>query len=75
MAAIVVTAADYRKGSSTRQLIKEVSRKYLVPVLTCEELDEFLEDSRWSTVIKQRANVLVQRTMAMGNTYGLSSYF
>ncbi|PHJ18217.1 hypothetical protein CSUI_007952 [Cystoisospora suis] len=74
VAAIVVTSQDYRKGSVTRNLIKEVSRKYLVPVLTCEELDEFLEDNRWSTVIQQRANVLVQRTMAMGNTYGSSSY-
>lgn len=64
MVAIVVQRKDlesYKTGS----LIQGLSRKYILPVLTCEELDENLGDRRWSTVVNQRANILLQETMAM----------
>ncbi|CDI75712.1 hypothetical protein, conserved [Eimeria praecox] len=74
VAAIVVQRKDlenYTKGS----LIEDLSKKYLLPILTCEELDENLGDRRWSTVVNQRANNLLQKTMAMHDaTFSTASW-
>ncbi|CDJ36236.1 uncharacterized protein EMH_0053010 [Eimeria mitis] len=64
VAAIVVQRKDL-ESNRTGPLIQELSKRYILPVLTCEELDENLGDRRWSTVINQRANYLLQKTMAM----------
>lgn len=64
MAAIVVQRRDL-ENNKTGPLIQELSRRYILPILTCEELDENLGDRRWSTVVNQRANNLLQKTMAM----------
>ena len=66
MAAIVVQHQDLKCPDSA-PLIQELSKTYLIPVLTCEELDEFLGDRRWSTVVNERANILFQKTMAMND--------
>lgn len=73
VAAIVVQRQDLQ-CTMRRCLIEDLSKLYLVPVLTCEELDEGLGDRRWSTVVNQRANVLLQKTMAMqGATFSSAS--
>ncbi|CDJ45752.1 hypothetical protein, conserved [Eimeria brunetti] len=75
VAAIVVQRKDL-ESNRTGPLIQELSKKYILPVLTCEELDENLGDRRWSTVVNQRANILLQKTMAMHDaTFDLSNYW
>lgn len=66
VAAIVVQRKDLQ-NSVNGPLIEDLSKVYLIPVLTCEELDELLGDRRWSTVVNQRANLLFQKTMAMND--------
>ncbi|KAL8439092.1 hypothetical protein Efla_003139 [Eimeria flavescens] len=66
VAAIVVQRQDLQ-CPSRGPLVEELSKTYLIPILTCEELDELLEDRRWSTVVNQRANMLFQKTMAMND--------
>lgn len=72
VAAIVVQRQDL-KCPNNGPLVQELSKMYLVPVLTCEELDELLGDRRWSTVVNQRANILFQKTMAMNDATFLST--
>ncbi|KAL8269808.1 hypothetical protein Esti_006262 [Eimeria stiedai] len=66
VAAVVVQRQDL-KCPARGPLIEDLSMTYLIPILTCEELDELLGDRRWSTVVNQRANLLFQKTMAIND--------
>ncbi|XP_026192660.1 uncharacterized protein LOC34620695 [Cyclospora cayetanensis] len=67
VAAVVVQHQDLN-NPKLGGLVRELSKLYLIPVLTCEELDELLDDRRWSTVVNQRANIIFQETMAVCDT-------
>ncbi|KYK67058.1 hypothetical protein TGPRC2_218215 [Toxoplasma gondii TgCatPRC2] len=71
VAAIAVRKSEYEAKGRTRDYLDQISQKYLFPIITCEELDELLEQGRgWYTAVRERGHVVIQRSAAMQNTSG-----
>lgn len=71
VAAIAVRKSDYDGKGPRRDFLEQLSQKYLLPIITCEEFDQLLQGGRgWSTAIRERAHALIQKSAAMGNTCG-----
>ncbi|PHJ18219.1 proteophosphoglycan related [Cystoisospora suis] len=71
VAAIAVRKSDYDGKGPRRDFLEQLSQKYLLPIITCEEFDQLLQGGRgWSMAIRERAHALIQKSAAMGNTCG-----